>query len=119
MTYSCVLCLQHMLQKGAGGYYALKGWRKKRTKTKRTCSPNTKEYREHKSGYGVTQAPVQSGGEKGLPLCLAATSMPSIVISLPRVRETVKPERLYPGHPGFLYHLPSGPAPFPLPSLRP
>lgn len=52
---SCVLCLQHMLQKGAGSYYALKGWRKK--KTEETCSPNTKEYREHKSGYGVTQAP--------------------------------------------------------------
>lgn len=27
---SCVLCLQHMLQKGAGSYYALKGWRKKK-----------------------------------------------------------------------------------------
>lgn len=41
-----------MLQKGAGSYYALKGWRE----NEETCSPNTREYREHKSGYGVTQA---------------------------------------------------------------
>lgn len=50
MTYSCVLCLQHMLQEGKGSYYALNGWRE----SAETCRPSTREHREQKSGFGVT-----------------------------------------------------------------
>lgn len=54
MTYSCVLCLRHMLQKGAGRYYALKGWREKR---RDLFAKYQGVERTHKSGDGVTQAP--------------------------------------------------------------
>lgn len=66
---------------------------KKKKNNEETCSPNTKEYREHKSGYGVTQAPCKVEERKDC-LCVSLLLACSLLLFLfPRVGETVKPEQ--------------------------
>lgn len=77
MTYSCVLCLQHMLQEGEGSYYALKGWRE----NAETCRLNTGERSKHKS-IQCHLGLVEIKEKQELALCPIAINKLSTVISL-------------------------------------
>lgn len=120
MTYSCVLCLQHMLQEGEGSYYALKGWRE----NAETCRLNTREHREHKSAQ-CRLGLVEIKEKQELALCPVAINKLSPVISLSRVRGIIKQDGQSLGQVGAL--LPSlsasfAPSPalcFPLPCFQP
>lgn len=85
MTYSCVLCLQHMLQEGEGSYYALKGWRE----NAETCRLNTREHRAHKSAQSHLGL-VEIKEKQELALCPVAINTLSSVISLSWVRGILK-----------------------------
>lgn len=85
MTYSCVLCLQHMLQEGQGSYYALKGWRE----NAETCRLNTREHRAHKSAQ-CHLGLVEIKEKQELALCPVAINTLSSVISLSWVRGILK-----------------------------
>lgn len=107
MTYSCVLCLQHMLQEGEGSYYALKGWRE----NAETCRLNTREQSEHKS-IQCHLGLVEIKEKQGLALCPIAINKLSTVISLSWVRGILKQDCQSLGQVGsFFFHLSQLPLP--------
>lgn len=111
MTYSCVLCLRHMLQKGAGRYYALKGWGEKR---RDLFAKYQGGERTHKSGDGVTQAPCRVEERKDcLCIRLLLTCFSLLFLFSGPEKQRSRGEGLYPGHPGCLRPPPSVPLPQP------